>query len=721
SAVRMNVSIQSGDTINCFFGYGDLLDREIDYNGKLDQTKSFWSGWLDACSTGICQEYGEYTPIITRSLLTLKLLTFQPTGAIAAAATTSLPEVLGSVRNWDYRFTWLRDASFTLKAMFNMGHITEADSFIAWLHKTFRKYGSKNLQIMYSLQGESDIREQELSYLSGYRNSAPVRIGNEACRQNQWDIYGEIMDTALRISDYAGKIDDNLWSFFRDVVNCARKNWRKPDHGIWEVRNGPFHFVYSKVMCWVALDRGIIIARRYGFDAPLDEWEKERDNIKNDVLAQGYNPELKSFVQHYGCNGLDASLLLLPLVGFLSVTDERIQNTIAACREKLSKNGFLLRYTNADGLEGEGKEGAFLLCNFWLIECLIVSDRIEEAKKVFEHTQKAANHLGLFSEEYDPESRELLGNFPQAFTHIGCINAIVGLYKKNLKIQAHSSAPNFSERIKKLIPYSVVLNKRIGSVKEENPYIAVELKQAFNNLQGAFFDASRGRVDYIAMKKSKKYQHYLSLARQLAMFNPGKLKHDNDKKAFWINIYNILIIHGIIELDIRNSVREVTGYFSRIMYTINGMNFTPDTIEHGILRRNAYYPGSLKKQFSWLDTRKKYMVSQLDPRIHGALVCASSSCPPIAFYDAERIDEQLDTAMRSFLNRKGLVIDYEHSTINLSQVFKWYHKDFGPDQAAVLNFIKQYAPRKEQKFLENRLETATVSYLPYDWNLNRSL
>jgi GH15 family glucan-1,4-alpha-glucosidase len=237
--------------------------------------------------------------MVNRSLLVLKLLTFQPTGAIAAAATTSLPEVIGGERNWDYRFSWIRDASFTLKALFNLGHISEADGFIHWLHKVYKKYGSHNLQIMYSLSGRRNIAEKALSHLKGYKDSRPVRIGNKAFRQEQWDIFGEIMDSALRLSDYVGKIDENLWPFFRDICNLAIESWQKPDYGIWEVRNGPFHFVHSKAMCWVALDRGIKIAKRYGFDAPLDKWKMDAKKIKNDILKKGYNNKIKSFVQCY--------------------------------------------------------------------------------------------------------------------------------------------------------------------------------------------------------------------------------------------------------------------------------------------------------------------------------------------------------------------------------------------------------------------------------------
>jgi GH15 family glucan-1,4-alpha-glucosidase len=274
-SIVVEFSLQEDQSAHFDFVYGDKEPDEINFC-ELEETQKFWLNWLNNCIAGQCRSWGEHTALVNRSLLVLKLLTFQPTGAISASATTSLPEAIGGERNWDYRFSWIRDASFTLKALFNFGHLSEADSFIRWLYQTFQKHGSRNLQIMYSLRGESDLKEKILSHLKGYRDSRPVRIGNDAFQQEQWDIYGEVMDTALRLSDYIGKIDQKLWSFFEEICNLALKNWTHPDYGIWEVRSTRAHFVYSKVMCWVALDRGIKIARRYGFSAPLDRWEKER-------------------------------------------------------------------------------------------------------------------------------------------------------------------------------------------------------------------------------------------------------------------------------------------------------------------------------------------------------------------------------------------------------------------------------------------------------------
>lgn len=421
-----------GDTLTLAFtlqadenAHFDLLCGQVDPEAELPcpfrSTRSWWEEWVRTCIGDHCAWLGRFTPLAHRSLLTLKLLTFQPTGAIVAAATTSLPESIGGERNWDYRFTWIRDASFTLKAFFALGHTSEAESFIRWLHDTYRNNGSRDLMIMYSIHGDEALQEKHLDHFDGYRHSRPVRIGNAARSQQQWDIYGEIMDAALRLSEYAGQIDASLWPFFRDICQMAIESWKRPDDGIWEVRNGPYHFVYSKVMCWVALDRGIALARRFGFEAPLERWEREREAIKSEVLARGFSQRLNAFVQRFDTDILDASLLILPLVGFLPVTDSRIEGTIEACRNHLMAEGFVSRYHADDGLEGD--EGGFLLCNFWMIECLALSGKIAEAEELLGTTMQAANDLGLFSEEYDPRSRQMLGNFPQAFSHIGYINA----------------------------------------------------------------------------------------------------------------------------------------------------------------------------------------------------------------------------------------------------------------------------------------------------------
>ncbi len=408
-------------------------------------------------------------------------------------------------------------------------------------------------------------------------------------------------------------------------------------------------------MCWVALDRGLKIARRYGFDAPQKKWEKEKNAIKEEVLKKGFNKKLNSFVQRYGSEDLDSSLLLIALMNFLPIKDDRIQGTIAACEKGLLKNGFLLRYQAEDGLAGE--EGGFLLCNFWFVECLALSGDMKKAKEVLESTLKAANHLGLFSEEFDRTNNEMLGNFPQAFSHIGFINAVTAILNVEFNAQKTKTQTSWLDHIAKLLPGKIVLNKTQGEVALINKDIAGKLKSILNDLQGAFFDVNAGRVNYNKMKAAKSYSDYKNEVRKLKAFDLRCLKNDDQKKAFWINIYNIMIIHGVIELGINSSVREVLNFFGRIGYEIGGFFFSPDDIEHGILRANYPHLGTKRRAFSLWDKRREFKVNNFDPRIHFALVCAASSCPPVEFYGAEKIDRQLDVAGRSFLNRRGIVLD----------------------------------------------------------------
>ena len=412
------------------FVYGDIDIKDI-AECPFNKTKQFWLNWVHHSKVGKNSLESPYDEMLIRSLLVLKLLFFAPTGSMAAAATTSLPEAVGSERNWDYRFSWLRDASFALKALFTYGHHAEAISYEQWLYKTFKKSGSEKLQIMYSLEGDSQLTEKKMDHLQGYKKSKPVRIGNLAYTQNQWDIYGEVMDIALRLSDYAEHLEESLWPFYKEICDLAIQNWRKPDRGIWEMRGEDTHYVYSKVMCWVAVDRGIQIAQRHKLQAPLEKWKAVRDQIKEDILENGFNTKMNSFVQSYGSEQLDASLLLLGMIGFLPIDDERIQGTIGACRDQLMDHGFMRRYMGSDNLEGT--EGAFLLCNFWLVESLALSGQIEDAETILKKSMEASNSLGLFSEEYDPKEKQMLGNFPQAISHIGFINAVTTLNQVRIK------------------------------------------------------------------------------------------------------------------------------------------------------------------------------------------------------------------------------------------------------------------------------------------------
>lgn len=393
----------------------------------LHRTVAVWREWMDSREELEGFE-PEWRPLVARSALVLKLLTHPDSGAIAAAPTTSLPEQIGGVRNWDYRYCWIRDSAFTAQALFSLGHRAEALDFLEWTERVAMTHGSKDsldLQIMYGLHGETDLDELHLHHLEGYRCSQPVRIGNAAAKQRQHDIYGELLMSAHEFVRFGGGIDVSLRNFMARVADKASEVWREPDAGIWEVRGGPRHFVYSKVMCWVALDRAVSLAKRHGLQGDVDLWKRERAEIKKTVLEKGYDEERRAFVQSFGSKSLDASNLLIPVMGFLPFDDPRVQNTLDRTLEELTSEGVVYRYRAEDGLPGG--EGAFGLTTFWLIDALALSGRRDEALDLFERMLGRANHLGLYAEEFDPQSGSFLGNFPQAFSHIGLINSALYL------------------------------------------------------------------------------------------------------------------------------------------------------------------------------------------------------------------------------------------------------------------------------------------------------
>ena len=689
----------------------------------LAETKAFWRSWVRKSETGRVSSFGPYQAMINRSALTLKLLYYNPTGTIAAAATTSLPEEIGGERNWDYRYTWIRDTSFTLQALFNLGHLSETEGYLRWVEKILSEDGADKLMIMYGLRGEREMPELTLEHLEGYRGSRPVRIGNKASTQKQLDIYGEIMNAALKLSEYVGKIDAQIWPMLRNICDYVVGNWQKKDSGIWEVRDGPFHFVYSKVMCWVALDRGLIIAKRYGFEADSERWSETMKRIKEEVLERGYSKDKEAFVQHYDTNELDASNLLIPYYGFLPYNDEKIISTIEATKRELSHNGFLYRYKTSDGLTGH--EGTFLLCTFWLIDCLINQGCIEEAEILLRKMEGACNHLGLFAEEYDVRWQEMLGNFPQAFTHIGYINSVWNLMQQKRKEETKEKElsqepPGGNLLTRLLLTKKIVLNDgQPGEVNGAEELIP-KLKDAMNIMRGAFFDRERGRVAYEDIKFSDIYKKYVQLSLSLKDFKLRSLASVKGKTAFWINLYNVLVIHGVIELGIRDSVNEVRNFFRRIRYIIDGQEFTPDDIEHGILRSNSSPPYTPFRVFGKNDSRLESSLEDIDPRIHFALVCASSSCPPIDVYTDEGLDEELDLSARTFINGGGVILDRKNNSVRMSKIFDWYDTDFGSSDEEIIRFIAPYIyAEDEREFLQLHAGDIDIKYQKYDWRLNR--
>ncbi|MGH8544559.1 MAG: glycoside hydrolase family 15 protein [Gammaproteobacteria bacterium] len=383
----------------------------------LRDTEAWWREWSDRCTYR-----GEWRDAVLRSLITLKALTYTPTGGIVAAATTSLPEHPGGVRNWDYRYCWLRDATFTLYALMDNGYTQEAGAWREWLINAVAGDPSE-IQMLYGLGGERRLPELQLSWLPGYEGAAPVRIGNAAYSQHQLDVWGEVMD-ALYLARRAGlDPSENAWRVQRALMDFLEANWDKPDAGIWEVRGPLRHFTHSKVMAWVAMDRAVKTVENLGLEGPVDRWRRLRHTIHEQICRDGFDSDLQSFVQYYGAKQIDANLLMLPLVGFLPASDPRIRGTVAAIQQNLMRDGYVDRYPTLPEVDGlPPGEGAFLLCTFWLADNLALQGRYVEAREIFERLLDLRNDVGLLAEQYDPHGKRLLGNFPQAFSHIGLIN-----------------------------------------------------------------------------------------------------------------------------------------------------------------------------------------------------------------------------------------------------------------------------------------------------------
>jgi len=428
SATQGNRTLRAGEEAFVVLTYQlphELAPRRLtrdEVHAKLEATSATWAAWADRCTYE-----GPYREQVVRSALVLKGLTNGPTGAIVAAATTSLPEEVGGERNWDYRFSWLRDSALTLNALFALGYGEEAQAYADWLKRTTAGRASE-LQIMYGVGGERLLPEVELDWLEGYRGSRPVRIGNGAYSQFQLDVFGELLDTVWIYRQHGGEIDHVFWEFLGRVAGAVIDRWRLPDQGIWEIRGEPRHFTYSKVMAWVALDRVVRIAELDGREGALDEWRANRDELRELIEREGVDPESGAFLQSFDDGGkLDASNLMIPIVGFVEHTDPRACATFERTIAELSADGFVYRYVT-DGVDGlSGDEATFAICSFWLVECLARAGETERARELFERLLGFCNDVGLLAEEIDPHSGELIGNFPQAFSHLGLIQAAIAL------------------------------------------------------------------------------------------------------------------------------------------------------------------------------------------------------------------------------------------------------------------------------------------------------
>jgi GH15 family glucan-1,4-alpha-glucosidase len=431
------LEMEKGNSVNLIFRGGGVKLHHVEEaysDEKLRQTQEYFERWSKKTIFS-----GKWKEMVERSAITLKLLIYSPTGAIVAAPTTSLPEEIGGVRNWDYRYSWVRDSTFVLWAFHSIGHDEAEELYLNWIDSIYY-LTAENLQVMLGVTGERDLTEMSLEHLEGYSNSPPVRIGNGAWDQFQLDVYGILVDAMYFSQVHRQEIDRRIYNFvLKLVIKAVEEKWDKPDCGIWEVRGEQQHFVYSKMWCWVALDRAVRIARSIGEEGDANRWAELRDKIREKIMEEGWDEQANSFVRAFGAKDLDAANLLMPQVRFISPRHPKMLATLDQTMEKLMENGkFVYRYRAADGLPGD--EGAFLICSFWLVSCLALAGRIDEAEKLMDSLVEYANHLGLFSEEIDPKSGAMLGNFPQAFTHMGFISAAVSLARA-MQMKREDHAP----------------------------------------------------------------------------------------------------------------------------------------------------------------------------------------------------------------------------------------------------------------------------------------
>ena len=431
SSISSEFTVSAGDQVwfrLVWFPSHEGEPEQTDAAAALSRTEAWWRNWSERCSY-----QGPYRETVLRSLMTLKALTYAPTGGIVAAATTSLPEEIGGVRNWDYRYCWLRDGAFTIAALARFGYTDEAIAMGAWLRRAVAGDPAQ-MQIMYGIGGEARLTEFELPWLSGFEQSRPVRVGNAASDQFQLDVYGEVIAGAYSAAEAGVQPREDASKSpglnLDAIIDTVARRWREPDEGIWEVRGERQHFTYSKFSAWYAVDRAIKFAETAGRDYPVEDWQRLRQEIHDDICQHGYDTDRQSFVQYYGGKALDASLLLIPGSGFLANDDPRIVGTVAAVEHELASGPFVSRYSTDEGVDGlAGSEGAFLICSFWLVNALAHVGRTDEAQRNLDALLALQNDVGLLSEEYDPEAKRLLGNFPQAFSHIGLLSSILALHE----------------------------------------------------------------------------------------------------------------------------------------------------------------------------------------------------------------------------------------------------------------------------------------------------
>lgn len=667
---------------------------EPDAERVLVETLDFWRSWLYGSGTGFFNDLGPHREQVIRSLLTLKLLSYQPVGTMAAAGTTSLPEAIGGVRNWDYRFSWVRDTSMALSALFEVGHVNETEQYLNWLKKVIFKKNQNELQVMYRMDGSSELSEFELDHLEGFRGSRPVRVGNGAARQKQFSIYGHVLISADQLVSLNREVTDEMWHGLWLMCEFAKHHWREPDWSIWEMRSGPRHYVHSKAMCAITLDRGLSIAARTGH-APGDDWERTREEIRNDVMQHGWSPQRQAFVLHYQTDALDASSLLMSMNGFIPYEDPRMLATVEAIRLDLSYNGFIYRYHTDDGLPGG--EGTFLACTLWLITNLANQHELEEAELLLSKVDEVAGPRHLLAEEYDPVWQEQLGNFPQAFSHEAYITAATAITKVSGELRRNP------------VQHQYLLFQEAEA--SDAPFDPVLLAQLIEEL-GRRGGNNPGYGEKDRCELARRLGGVLAGVRR---FDPASLKLRQEKISFWCNLFNLLVLHGVLSLQIKESIREVPRFYRRLGCRIGNELFTADIILHGILRGNRPAPGWLIPPLPAGDPRLAYSIRQSDPRLLCAICTATASAAPMAALHPENLDAELDAAVRRFLGR-GARVDAERKALVLPRIFKWYD-DFGKTPHDVAVFFAGFLDEGSARSILEHPESYQLEYAGFDWRL----
>lgn len=692
--------LQEGERVAIYLRHG--VDRpeemaEEEAERFLLDTLSFWRNWLYRSGPGFFNDLGPHRDPVVRSLLVLKLLYYQPHGTMAAAATTSLPEEIGGVRNWDYRYSWVRDTSMALTALFQVGHVREAQGYLDWLNELIQKSKRNELQVMYRLDGSLDLYEEELSHLEGFRGSRPVRIGNSAAAQKQFSIYGHVMIAAHLLVRRNGKIEAEMWRGLQLMCNFVVNHWHERDWSIWEMRADSRHYVHSKTMCWVTIDKCIRIAEITGSSAELEQWKSTRDEIHRDIMAHGWNEMRQSFVLHYETDALDGSALLMSMSDFIPFNDPRMLATVEALRLDLSEQGFVYRYLTDDGLPG--REGTFIACTLWLITNLARQGEIAEAELLLTKVDEVAGPLHLLAEEYDPHWQEQLGNFPQAFSHEAYITAAMAI--ADAKKEQRQRRPQQEDTI-------LPLETR-GKKFAPRPDDLADLLDTVMTCC-----TKDGRIDYKVLAGSPLANRLGKLLRNLAVFDLNGLATREEKTCFWSNLFNLLVLHSVLTLDIRMSVKEIPWFYRRVGCRVGGDAYTAAVILHGILRGNRPAPGSFIPLLSPGDPRLDRSVRPCDPRVLFAVSTGAASSAPITALHPETLETRLTTAARDFLKRA--VVDMERKKLVLPRIFLWYD-DFGKSPHDVAVFVAQFLDERAARTIREHPESFVLEYFDYDWRI----